>query len=213
MRFTILHAFSEFPNCFRVNPRRLVLMLLVLVFSLTLIVARSGGSLAGQVAVGQPAVGTITGTVFQDYNANGTRETSTNIANAGSGNISVAVDSGISGVVVTAYAASGAVAGTAATDEQGAFSLNASGDAPYRVEFTNLPDGFKPGPFGQDSGTSVQFVSSNNANNVSLGLLVPGEYCQNNPALVTGCYVGGDQNTDSPGMITFPYASGRWPLQ
>lgn len=152
--------------------------------------------------------GTITGTVFQDYNANGVRDTDKNIANSGSGTVGVAIDRGVAGVTITAYNASGAVVGGATTNDQGDFSLNASGDAPYRIEFTNLPAGFQPGPAGPDSKTAVQFLSSSNAGNVSLGLVRPGEYCQDDPLLATGCYVGGEQNSDLPVIVSFPYSAG-----
>lgn len=208
MRPTTLHLFSEFPKRLNVNRRRLFLTLTLLVVGLAFAVGRSRGLWLSQAAAGNAIMGVISGTVFQDYNANGARDANTGLANAGSGDIAVGVDQGISGVFVIAYLASGEVAGTATTDGEGNYSLNASGAAPYRVEFTTLPNGFRPGPFGPDSRTPVQFVSSNNASNVSLGLVVPEEYCQNNPVLVTGCYVGDDQNTDSPGLITFPYSAG-----
>src|SRR5438552_3857533 len=53
------------------------------------------------------AAGTVTGTVFQDYNANGVRDSNKIINNSGSGSISVAVDRGVSGVTVTAYSSAG----------------------------------------------------------------------------------------------------------
>jgi len=157
---------------------------------------------------GHAAAGTISGTVFQDYNSNGARDTTNTINNNGSGTVSLAIDRGIAGVTVTAYNSSGAVAGSAVTDAEGNYSLNATGDAPYRIEFTELPAGFHPGPFGVDSKTTVQFVTENSASNVSLGLVIPAEFSQNNPTMVTGCYVGGEQTTDSPVLISFPYSAG-----
>jgi hypothetical protein len=151
---------------------------------------------------------TISGVVFQDYNANGTRDASRTIANTGSGNIVVAVDRGIPGVVVTAFASGGSVAGTATTDDQGNYSINAAGTGPYRVEFTSIPAGFRPGPFGTNSKSTVQFVSDAVASDVSLGLVLPRDYCQDNPTLVTGCYVGGNQSTVDPVVISFPYSAG-----
>ena len=154
------------------------------------------------------AAGVISGTVFQDYNANGTRDTNASINNSGSGSIGVATDRGIAGVTVTAYNASGAAAGNATTDDQGNYSITATGDAPYRVEFTNLPAGFELGPAGPDSKTTIQFVSFSPASNVSLGLVIPSEYCQDDPVLVTGCYVGGAQNINAPAVVSFPYSAG-----
>ncbi|HMV47541.1 MAG TPA: SdrD B-like domain-containing protein, partial [Blastocatellia bacterium] len=203
MRTTILNFYPRLLNCFKITRRRCTPAFVLLIFALVVATAQIRGWWSGQAAAG-----TIKGTVFQDYNANGKRDDNAGITNAGSGNSGVAIDRGLAEITVTAYSASAAVAGTAKTDAQGNYSLTASGDAPYRVEFTNLPAGFKPGPSGLDSGTTVQFVSANTADNVSLGLVLSTEYCQDNPTLVTGCYVGGDQNTNAPGMITFPYSAG-----
>ena len=200
MRFTVLNSLTRFLSnlC---TPRRLA-GAVVLAVCLTVLIG------AQWLRAGHAAAGTITGTVFQDYNSNGARDTAKTIANAGAGNISLAVDRGIAMVVVTAYNASGAAVGSATTDVQGNYSLNASGDAPYRIEFTNIPAGFHPGPFGADSKTTVQFVTDNSASNISLGLVIPAEFCQDNPTMVTGCYVGGDQNSDSPVLVSFPYSAG-----
>jgi PKD repeat protein len=155
------------------------------------------------------AAGTISGTVFQDYNANGARDASRTVNNNGSGTIAVAADRGIAGVTVTAYDGSGAAVGTATTDAQGNYSLNAAGDGPYRVEFTALPAGFRPGPAGTDSKTTVQFVNQATASNVSLGLIIPSEFCQDNPVLATACYVIGLPGTTGlPVVVAYPYSAG-----
>ena len=59
--------------------------------------------------------GLITGTVFQDYNANGRRDTAATITNADGSQLPVAFDRGVAGVTVTAYAADGSSAGSATT--------------------------------------------------------------------------------------------------
>src|SRR5262249_13650390 len=82
---------------------------------------------------------------------------------------------------------------------------------PYRVEFTNLPADFFSGPHGPNSGTTVQFVPDGNSV-VQLGLSQPLDYSQNNPDLVTSCYVFGDQINglykDNPVIVSFPYSPG-----
>lgn len=155
------------------------------------------------------AATTITGTVFQDYNANGTQDTTTTVTNNGAGTIGTAIDPGISGVTVTAYDATGAAVGTATTIANGTYSLGASGSGPYRVEFTNLPTGYQPSQYGSNSGTTVQFVASGATTNISLGINRPGDYCQNNPDLAVPCYTFGDQiNNTNPAFVTLPYAAG-----
>ncbi|MGE0885993.1 MAG: SdrD B-like domain-containing protein [Blastocatellales bacterium] len=205
MRFTTLRMSSSPSNDsdrgLNIYPRR-PFILLAMMFCLVMTIS------VHWLMPGQAAAGIISGVVFQDYNGNGKRDTAQTIINSGSGNIGVAIDRGIAGITVTAYNSTGGVAGTATTNDQGNYSINASDDAPYRIEFSGFPAGFKPGPFGTDSKTTVQFVSSNNATNVSLGLVIPSEYCQDNPLLVTGCYVGGAQDNDSPVLISFPYNAG-----
>ena len=170
------------------------------------------GGLVGGVS-GSAAATTITGVVFQDYNANGRRDTAATVPNNGQEATPVAVDRGVAGVTVTAYDASGAVRGTVTTDGNGTYSLTPSGAGPYRIEFRGWSADYQPGPVGPDSGSSVQFVADGaNATNVSMGVIVPGDYCQNNPDLVTNCYVYGDQvngpNKGMPVVVSFPNSAG-----
>ena len=162
----------------------------------------------GQEGRAVEVAGVISGTVFQDYNYNGKRDTANTLANNGQGQVGAAVDRGIAGVTVTAYDANNAVAGTATSGADGSYSLNASGTGPYRVEFTNLPAGFFPGPVGSNSRSNVQFVAGATASNVDFGIAIPAEYCQDNPTLVTSCYVGGPQTSGQPVIVAFPYSSG-----
>ncbi len=120
---------------------------------------------------------TITGTVFTDYNDNGLRGPA---------------DTPVQGVTVTAYDSTGAVVGAPdVTDATGAYSLNIPDGTPVRIEFTTIPGNLRPGAFGRDSGTTVQFVTAPAAG-VDMGLANPQEYCQNNPYLVMPCYINGD---------------------
>jgi len=119
---------------------------------------------------------TVNGTVFTDYNDNGIR---------GAG------DSGVSGVTVTAYDATNAVVASTTTNTSGNYTLAISDGTQVRVEFSTIPADLRPGAFGRESGTTVQFVTSPVAG-LDLGLSKPDEYCQNNPFLVMPCYVNGD---------------------
>ena len=120
---------------------------------------------------------TVSGVVFTDYNDNGVREQG---------------DVGVPGVTITAYNAAGAVVATTTTDANGNYSFAGIADGTQlRIEFTNIPSNLRPGAFGVDSGTTVQFVTSPAAA-VDMGLAKPDEYCQNNPWLVSPCYINGD---------------------
>ena len=73
------------------------------------------------------AVGTVTGTVFRDYNANGVQD---------------ADEPGVAGVTVNAYGAAGLVAGPILTLADGSYSITwGSVDVRVRLEFSGLPGG------------------------------------------------------------------------
>ena len=152
--------------------------------------------------------GAITGTVYQDYNANGRRDTAATITNVGGGQLPVAFDRGVAGITVTAYAADGNSAGSATTGADGTYTINASGSGPYRLEFTNLPAGYFPGPVGDNSATNVRFIAGGTASAQDFGIVLPAAYCQDNPTLITACYVGGNQSGSDPVIVSFPNSAG-----
>ena len=163
------------------------------------------------------AAGTISGVVFEDFNGNGLRDTTSTVPNGGgaSGATALAIDRGVAGVTVSAYDAAGALQGTAVSDAAGAYSLVAAGTGPYRIEFTALPTGYRPSAHGlgaTGSGTTVQFVPDGNSTNVNLGIIDPASFCQNNPTIYTSCFVFGDNvggaNSAMPVLVDFPYAAG-----
>lgn len=162
-----------------------------------------GGS--GQVSFAKtltPPVYTISGTVFDDYNQNGTQD---------------AREPGINGVVVTAYNSAGSSVGTATSSTVngtlGQYTITLpGGTGAVRVQFSNFGTGatlpsltiYQP---SSHVAPPVQFVSgANSANTVNFGLEYPSEYCQNNPNMATSCYVRGDQ-TDATAhvIVRFPY--------
>ena len=156
------------------------------------------------------ASGTISGTVFRDFNGNGILETVGGTS---------AVDKGLSGISVTVFDAAGVVRGSVTTGATGTYSIGATGTGPYRVEFTNLPAGYLAsarstdsinGGTASNSGSSVQFVLDGNTSNVNLAVNRSIDYCQNNPELVTTCFSGtvASNTTTDPVLISFPYNSG-----
>jgi uncharacterized repeat protein (TIGR01451 family) len=161
---------------------------------------------ANRLSAGPALAAAINGTVFRDWNGNGKQDPATTVR---------IPEVGIGGVTVTAYNAAGANVGSATTAADGTYSLNTNdvGNGPYRVEFTNLPAGVSFGPAGPNSGTAVQFVSQTPSGAVSLGLNDPKDYCQDNPFLVTPCYVSGDPLKPGtaamePVFVAFPYSAG-----
>jgi protocatechuate 3,4-dioxygenase beta subunit len=191
------------------------------------ILLRKLGAAIAVLGLSSSAWGAITGTVFQDFNSNGIRDTATTIANQGTaaGTIGVAVDKGLAGVQVRAFCVTNlgadGVLGTAddtittfgpvTTSATGAYSITTTGvvaaTAPKnacRVEFSwdatsqlsgvlqNPLFGMRPTFVGTGSNTSTQFV--NDGATANLGLNYPGDFCQNNPTLVTNCATFGAYN-------------------
>jgi hypothetical protein len=153
--------------------------------------------------------GTVTGTVFRDYNANGQEDTTASTNSA--------IDVGLSGITVTAYDSAGTVVGTATTGASGTYSLpfSASASTQVRLKFT-VPSYLDVGPDGTgtggvQSGGQVQFVS--NGGTANLGLVAPGDYCGASPVLVVPCQQGVDTHaglvtpSTSPALESIPYAS------
>lgn len=150
--------------------------------------------------------GTITGNVYKDFNASGTRT-------ALAGGPGTAGEPGVAGVVVTAFGATGATVGTAVTNADGDYTLTvSSADTEVRLEFGGLPTYLRSGPFGGNSATTVTFVPVPAAG-VDLALADPGEYCHTgNPDIAITCYdfgpAGGVPGNNNPSVTTFPYQSG-----
>lgn len=164
--------------------------------------------------------GIISGSVFQDYNGDGTRTTTSYPTTS-------AADRGISSVTVRLYSLTGAAMCSTTTDSSGNYSFNTNNcntgntaiTGPYRVEFTGLPSGYQPGARSTDSvnggsstnsGTAVQFVSSSTATNVNLAINHPSDYCQNFPTVYCPAYsngnpLGGGVAGTETFLYSFPY--------
>ncbi len=171
------------------------------------------------------AGGTITGTVFQDFNSDGVFNTTSSVSFP-------AIDVHLAGVTVSAYDDDGVLQGTTTTvrcagvatpaafctgaDTGPNYSLTAGGTGPYRIEFTDSPSGFHSTFVGTNNDSSVQFVLDGVSSGIDFGLNNPGDYCQADPRLATSCFVEGNQisgtNKDNPVVVSFPYsASGQDP--
>ena len=133
--------------------------------------------------------GQVTGTVFRDFNANGTQQTTATFT-----------EPGVSGVTVKAYDGSGALVGTTVSGSGGSYSIPGVTGA-VRVEFTGFPTAYFSGPIGTASNSSVQFLTA--PGTASIGINIPDDYCQSNPKVVIPCYVAG--NVDGHTLVTFPY--------
>ncbi len=141
-----------------------------------------------------PVGGTISITAFRDYNANGTRASG------------APAEPGLGGVLATATCVTGpGVDGIAATGDEtqatasgvtgsnGSLSLTVPG-SPCRIEFSpdstmvpSLASVLRPGAAGA---SSVQFANAGDA--LTVGMNIPGDYCQSVPKLAMTCFTFGD---------------------
>ncbi len=142
--------------------------------------------------------GIVEGTVFRDYNANGTQDSD---------------EPGIEGIVVNAADELGNSVGPVTTSSDGTYILPFLAGSEARVEFTLPTSGnmsfLKPGAAG--NGTTVQFVDllGSNHDNVNVGFNNPGQFTQDDPFLATSCYIEGPQTDNSADVIVaFPYDAG-----
>lgn len=135
--------------------------------------------LTGVLALAAHAVqADVSGTVFRDFNANGTKDT---------------VELGVPGITVNAYDSTGAVVGTVTSATNGTYTLSGvTGDV--RIEFTDIPAYLYPGATGAAataSQSSEQFITAGAATTVNYALSYPAEYCNASPRLMTPKFING----------------------
>ncbi|QTR52505.1 SdrD B-like domain-containing protein [Thiothrix unzii] len=152
------------------------------------------GTLGATLFVPQMVLADISGTVFRDFNANGSLD---------SGAIT---DAGIAGITVKAFNAAGAQVGaTATSDASGHYALTGlTTGADYRVEFAWTQQWLKPSAAG---GTAVQFVKDGATANFALH--DPNQYSQAAPYLAIPQYINGDPAaavdiSSQTGLYAFP---------
>jgi len=139
--------------------------------------------------------GTVAGTVFEDYNANGIRNPGSIVAASAS-----ATDAGVKNATVTVVDSTGATVGATTTNAAGAFSVPVTAaTADVRVKIVP-PGGFVAGPHGPDSASTVQFVVLNTppATAVEVALARPGDYAPDAPPLLSAVQVAALNRNATP---------------
>jgi len=171
-------------------------------FICVLVLLTAIASLFGGNTAPAHAFGAISGVVWRDYNLNGVQD---------------ALEPGVQYITVSFYDNGGLVAGSPiTTDANGNYTFNYPGSDPtVRVEFTGLPAYLKPGaqpaPQPGSNGSTVQFVTFGvtDTANVNLGVQNPSEFCQNNPDVVSTCFVPGPSlGSADPVVVNFQYDAG-----
>lgn len=153
------------------------------------------------------AVCGISGNVFRDYNADG--------QDAGT------LEPGVQNIQVTAFDATNTAVATTTTDIFGDYNITVPDNTDVRIEFVIPPThGFlQSGAAGAGSLTNVAFADGcvgPSPTPINYGVNNPGQFCQENPDLITSRYLFGDQvagpNATSSDVLTFPYNSGSTSL-
>jgi hypothetical protein len=141
----------------------------------------------------------ISGTVYNDLNANGQQEQPFEL--------------GVGNVIVSAFLSNGNEINTN-TDKAGLYNFTANqiplGEK-VRIEFSNLRGAYASLK-GSQSNSTVVFTSGGQSD-VSLGILNSDEYCGlDSPMILTSCYVNGDplgggSAGEDVALVTFPYSA------
>ena len=147
------------------------------------------------------AANAIGGNVWEDFNFDGSKSSETTIY-------------GVAGIEVTIFDAANTAVGTQLTDADGNYLFSNLTETIYRVEFI-IPDGmrtFTKGTLaGVDSRTTVQFVAPGNC--ADLGVANPAQFCDDNPLLITPCYISGEASLGGNSaigdvLISYPFEGG-----
>jgi len=114
----------------------------------------------------------ISGTIFRDYNLNGTKDT---------------LEPGVENISVTAYDDAGTAVSTSTTAADGTYNLTTAAGK-YRVEISAVPSYLKPGTAISGSTQAlVSIIDDGATHDVSLNNA--GEYCQANPDIIMARFV------------------------
>ncbi|WP_162794067.1 SdrD B-like domain-containing protein [Runella rosea] len=141
----------------------------------------------------------VSGTVFKDFNMDGTK-----------GTASPNLDVGMAGVVVKATKPDGTTltvsytGGGTSTNTTGAYTVTGGTAGQIRLEFV-MPDSYTFASKGAAGGTTVMFPSGTTQN---LAVNYPADYCGvADPMLVTSCYVGNNAAGMNDVLVKYAYSS------
>jgi Secretion system C-terminal sorting domain/SdrD B-like domain len=153
----------------------------------------------------------VSGVVFRDYNANGTKD-----------NTSSFNENGVKNIIVTAFNSSGVIIASYRSAATGLFTIPASAVAynnvlgsntgsvsvgtSVRIEFSGLQTGDYPAPVGVDNKGSLQFATAPAAN-INFAVNYPDEYSQINPRLATSVFKKGGAPANEPVLVSVDYTA------
>ncbi|MFN8344374.1 MAG: SdrD B-like domain-containing protein [Spirosomataceae bacterium] len=146
----------------------------------------------------------VSGTVFKDFNMNGTKESTASNTEVGMAGVTVLATKPDGTALAVSYTGGGT-----ATNTTGGYTVTGGTLGQIRLEFV-MPDSYTFASKGATGGTTILFPGNATQN---LAVNYPADYCQSTPSLVTPCYVNGrplatDAATDA--FVKYPYtASGQ----
>ncbi len=173
------------------------------------------GVTLGLAAPASAADGTVSGTVFRDFDADG-------VLDVGSNDPATMHDRGMAGVTVTARDAHGAVVGTTTSGVDGTYTLPVTGafTDQVRVQFTGLPTGMYPsfsvlGAAAGQSGSNVH-VATLGDTGVDFGVSALGDYNkadEDTPLAIPLHYAGQRQYQVNPSQPQTGVSLAAYPWQ
>jgi hypothetical protein len=138
----------------------------------------------------------VSGIVYKDYDASGTRDNAAGV-----------VEPLLPGITVKAYSSADVLLATTTTSALGAYSFTGL-TLPVRIEFTGLPATFLSGCATDNSGiigSNVQFITAATTT-ADFRVNNPDDYCQNNPMVIRPQnYVGPATNNAGDGSLNGSY--------
>ena len=141
---------------------------------------------------------TTSGTVFIDYNNDGTRQASNDAA-----------EIAYEGITIIAYDANNNIISQTTTDSSGNYSLDTPDSTPLRIEFGNLPSGFVGSSIaGTNSVSDILFIDGTSNVTANFGIHRPSDVTTGNSSdidLITVCYVEGIGSGSASAIIIHNY--------
>ena len=125
--------------------------------------------------------GQVSGTIFRDFNGNGTQQSS-NPTEPGQTGVVVKAYNSIGTALTVTYMGSGS-----STNTTGGYAVTGGILGQIRLEFV-LPDAYIYASNGASGGTTVMFPTTATQN---LAVYYPDDYCQTNPKITFMCYDNG----------------------
>lgn len=148
----------------------------------------------------------VSGTVYQDFNGNGVKESTPSFNEVGMAGVTVIATNATGTSLTVSYTGGGG-----STNATGSYAVTGGTIGQIRLEFI-MPDGHTFASRGAASGTTVMFPSSAIQD---LGVFYPGSFSsESNPRIATQYYTNGDNQVagstaSSPqSLVTFPHSNG-----